>query len=243
MPIADFTIASAKKSEKIVGSFEYNDYSPDIMMASPEGSAVQRYRIMMRRKKRRRQRRMIRAGLVALVVAAIFFWWYRVGSGEESANGEDDVNSLEEDVARSLVEEVDAVESSIHLIDEAVEDAEQPSTDIDEGEEMEEVIEADVVDAPSIDGTSPAEDVLNGDEKDEEDSFSLASAFAREKIQLVNTNQAPIVKLFKAAKAGISSVEPRAVPFSYFWNKEVWDTAKSKPVLSGIDELLDSMLQ
>ena len=244
MPISDWT-DSAKKKKKApaaVGSFDYNDYSPDTMMTSPEGSAVQRYRIMMRRKKRRRQRRMIRAGLVALFIAAILFWWYRGGSGEEFANdGEDDVNGLEEeDVSRSVVEEDDGLDSPIHRHDDAAIDAERLSNDMDEEEDTE---EADAAGALSINDTLPPQDKEDEQEDDEDDSSSLASAFAREKIQLVNADQAPIVKLFKAAKTGVSRVEPRAIPFSHFWNKEVRHAAKSKPILAGIDELLDSMMQ
>ena len=184
---------------------------------------------------------------MVLVVAAILVWWYRGGSGEESVNAEDGVksldNSLEEDHSRSLVEEDDGVQPPIHLDDDAAIDVERLSNDIVEGEDMEEGIEADVADAPSIDDTLPSEDVVMVDDKGEEESSSLASAFAREKIQLVNTDRAPIVKLFKAAKTSISSVEPRAIPFSHFWNEDVRNKAKSEPILAGINELLDSMLQ
>lgn len=245
VPIADYSASAKKKKKEVasVGSFDYNDYSPDNMMGSPDGSAVQRYRIKMRRKRRRRQRRMIRVGLVVLITAAVLFWWHRGGSGKDSANGgEDDVNAFEEDVSRSLVEEDGGLDPT-HLVDDAAIDVERLSNDMVGGEETEEVIEPEVVDAPSVGDSSSSEDVVKGDEEDEEDSSSLVSAFAREKIQLVNTDRAPIVKFFKAAKAGISSVEPRAIPFSHFWNKDVRDTAKSKPILAEIEELLDSMFQ
>ena len=196
---------------------------------------------------------------MALVVAAILLWWYRGSSGAELANdGEDDASGLKEDVTRSVVEEdggidppihlnerlsndmVGGLDSPIHLHDDAAFDVERLSNDMDEEEDME---DADVAGAPSIDDTSPPQDVVKDDENDEDDSSSLASAFAREKIQLVNADKAPIVKLFKAAKNGVSRVEPRAIPFSHFWNEDVRNKAKSEPILAGIDELLDSMLQ
>ena len=72
----------------------------------------------------------------------------------------------------------------------------------------------------------------------------FVSTFKREKIQLLNADKAPIVKLFNAAKTTLTSIEQRrAVPFSHFWNKEVRTTAKAQPVLSGLDDLLDAMMQ
>ena len=245
VPIADYS-SSAKKNKKkqgqTVGSFDYNDYSPDNMMASPE-SAVQRYRIMMRRKKRRRQRRMIRAGLVALVIGAVLFWWYRGGTGNAMVEDENYDSALENDEdARPADEDEVGVEPPIYLVDNEIEAAgERPIDDI-ERENTEEVIEND-------DGDSAEEeDSIDGVSKDstmesEADPDSLASAFAREKIKLINADQAPIVKLFQGAKAVVSNTDPRTIPFSHFWNKEVRQRAKSQPVLSGIDELLDSMMQ
>ena len=209
VPIADFSTSSAKK-KKAVGSFDYNDYSPDNLMTSPDGSAVQRYRIMRRRQKRRRQRRMIRAGLVALVIAVILFWWHR-------SFGESDANDSE-----------GKVEAANHSVNDlGMEEAEQPSNDDDTKEE-----EADATD-----------EYVVTEEEQSDGASSLASAFAREKIRLVNADQAPIVKLFQGAKTAVSNINPRAIPFWHFWNKQVRDNAQSQPVLSGIDELLDCMMQ
>ena len=71
----------------------------------------------------------------------------------------------------------------------------------------------------------------------------FVSTFKREKIQLLNADKAPIVKLFNAAKTTLTSIQQRRVPFSHFWNKEVRTTAKAQPVLSGLDDLLDAMMQ
>ena len=211
VPIVDFSTSSAKK-KKAVGSFDYNDYSPDNLMTSPDGSAVQRYRIMRRRQKRRRQRRMIRAGLFALTISVILFWWHR--SGESDANNSEG-----------------QVEAVNHVIvnDLAMEEAEQPSTGNDDDVEEEE--------------TGATDEYGVTEEEQSDGASSLASAFAREKIQLINADQAPIVKFFQGAKAAVSNIDPRAIPFSHFWNKEVRDNAQSQPVLSGIDELLDVMMQ
>ena len=122
------------------------------------------------------------------------------------------------------------VEAVNHIVNDlAMEEAEQPSTGNDddvEEEETDATDEYDVTEEEQSDGAS-----------------SLASAFAREKIRLVNTEQAPIVKLFQGAKAAVSNIDPRAIPFSHFWNKQIRDNAQSQPVLSGIDELLDCMMQ
>ena len=213
VPIADFSTSSAKK-KKAVGSFDYNDYSPDNLMTSPDGSAVQRYRIMRRRQTRRRQRRMIRTGLVALVIAAILFCWHRSGSG-----GESDANDSE-----------GQVEAVNHIIvdDLGMEEAEQQTSNDDDVEK---------------EGTGATDEYVVTEEEQSDGASSLASAFAREKIRLVNADQAPIVKLFQGTKTAVSNINPRAIPFSHFWNKQVRDNAQSQPVLSGIDELLDCMMQ
>ena len=244
VPIADFS-SSAKKNKKkqvhvqAVGSFDYNDYSPDNLMGSPEYSAVQRYRIMMRRKKRRRQRRMIRATLVAIVIGAFLFWWYRGGSNGEAANQD---SGLEGEGAMSAVEEDGGIERSDHAADDVdVSEADEEHFAVDHnGEHVVETEEVDVADAPTIDNKSHSDDTILDHEAD---SSSLASVFAREKIQLINTSHAPIVKLFIAAKAGISRIEPRTIPFSHFWNEDARNKAKTNPILAGIDELLESMMQ
>ena len=123
------------------------------------------------------------------------------------------------------------VEAVNHVIvnDLAMEEAEQPSTGNDDDVEKE--------------GTGATDEYVLTEEEQSDGASSLASAFAREKIRLVNADQAPIVKLFQGTKTAVSNINPRAIPFSHFWNKQVRDNAQSQPVLSGIDELLDCMMQ
>ena len=184
---------------------------------------------------------MIRAGLVALVIGAVLFWWYRGGTGNAMVDDENDDSALENDEdARPADEDEVGVEPPVYRVDNEIEAADERPIDVIERENTEEVIEND-------DGDSAEEeDSIDGVSKDstmESEADSLASAFAREKIQLINADQAPIVKLFHGVKAVVSNTDPRTIPFSHLWNKEVRQGAKSQPVLSGIDELLDSMMQ
>lgn len=182
---------------------------------------------------------MIRAVLATLVIGAILFWWYRGGSNGEAANEE---NGPEGEVAMPAVEEDGGAELSDHAADDvgAEEAKDELSTDDLYRENTAEAEGSGGVDASPVDNTSHPDDTILDNEAD---SSSLASAFAREKIQLINTSHAPIVKFFNAAKAGISRIEPRAIPFSHFWDESVRNTAKSNPILAGIDELLESMMQ
>ena len=89
-------------------------------------------------------------------------------------------------------------------------------------------------------------DASDGDPEGGEDgqlSDDVAADFAREKIHLINAQQAPIVKVFKATTAMISNIDQRTIPFAHFWSEEVRAAAKSRPILAGIDELLDNMMQ
>ena len=130
--------------------------------------------------------------------------------------------------AEETAEKDDGLGTLSHSVDNLeMEDAEEPSNyDDSEGEETDATNEYGVAEEEQSDGTS-----------------SLASAFAQEQIRLINADQAPIVKLFQGAKAAVSNIDPRTIPFSHFCNKEVRDSAQSQPVLSGIEELLESMMQ